>query len=245
VVKLRLHENLAAKLAAEAMIRNAEGDDDARALAGYYGARAGEYEDVYAKPERQADLARLRSLIPDYFRERHVLEVACGTGFWTLLLAGSAASVTATDVGEEVLAIARTKPRPAGGSPLEFRRADAFDLRGVPGAFDAAFAGFWLSHVSRADVGRFLCGLHDRLGAGARVMLLDNRYVEGSSTPIARADAVGNTYQRRALASGAEYEVLKNFATPDELREWIVAAGADSIDIVELAYYWYTTYNVG
>ena len=127
---------------------------------------------------------------------------------------------------------------------MHFRHADAFDLGGIPGEFDAAFAGFWLSHVSRPDVGRFLRGLHDRLGAGARVMLLDNRYVEGSSTPTVRVDAAGNTYQRRAIASGAEYEVLKNFPTPDELREWIVAAAADSIDVVELPYYWYTTYNV-
>jgi 2-polyprenyl-3-methyl-5-hydroxy-6-metoxy-1,4-benzoquinol methylase len=240
-----LSENLtAAKLAAESMNRNAAGDDAARALASYYAARAAEYENVYAKPERQADLARLRYLVGDYFRERRVLEVACGTGYWTLLLAGSAASVMATDVGEEVLAIARAKLLRDGPGHANVHRADAFDLSSVPGDFDAAFVGFWLSHVSRTDVNRFLHGLHSRLGRGARVMLLDNRYVQGSSTPIARTDAAGNSYQRRVLASGAEYEVLKNFPTPDEVREWVRAAGADSIDVVELPYYWYATYHV-
>jgi demethylmenaquinone methyltransferase/2-methoxy-6-polyprenyl-1,4-benzoquinol methylase len=105
-------------------------------------------------------------------------------------------------------------------------------------------AGFWLSHVRRDDVPRFLGGLNARLGPGARVMLLDNRYVEGSSTRIARTDASGNTYQRRTLASGAEYEVLKNFPTPDELRECLRTAGARSIEVVEVPYYWYATYDI-
>ena len=53
----------------------------------YYAARAAEYENVYAKPERQSDLARLRETVPAYFVGRRVLEVACGTGYWTRLIA--------------------------------------------------------------------------------------------------------------------------------------------------------------
>jgi protein-L-isoaspartate O-methyltransferase len=49
----------------------------------YYAARAREYEHIFAKPERQADLARLKELLPPMFANRRVLEVACGTGFRT------------------------------------------------------------------------------------------------------------------------------------------------------------------
>jgi ubiquinone/menaquinone biosynthesis C-methylase UbiE len=107
-------------------------------LASYYAARAAEYERVYAKPERQADLARLRRVVTRHFQGRRVLEVACGTGYWTVLLSAGAASVVATDVGAEVLEIARAKP--VRGSRVEFRQADAFDLAGVPGDFDAPFS---------------------------------------------------------------------------------------------------------
>ena len=48
-------------------------------------------------------------------------------------------------------------------------------------------------------------------------MFLDNNYVEGSSTPIARRDSDGNTFQKRTLEDGAEFEVLKNFPTGTEL----------------------------
>lgn len=43
---------------------------------------------------------------------------------------------------------------------------------------------------------------------------------------------------------GVEYEVLKNFPTPHELRERLRAAGARSIEVVELPYYWYATYDI-
>jgi 2-polyprenyl-3-methyl-5-hydroxy-6-metoxy-1,4-benzoquinol methylase len=212
-------------------------------LAGYYAARAAEYEMVYAKPERQRDLAAVRRVVADYFECRRVLEVACGTGYWTSQLALKAASVVATDVGAEVLEIARNKTMPDGAT-VEFLQADAFELQNVPRDFDAAFAGFWLSHVLREDVPRFLRGLHERLASGSRVMLLDNRYVEGSSTSIGRVDSAGNSYQRRVLENGADYEVLKNFPTPTQLRDWIGATGAQSIDVVELPYYWYVVYEL-
>jgi demethylmenaquinone methyltransferase/2-methoxy-6-polyprenyl-1,4-benzoquinol methylase len=79
---------------------------DATPLADYYAARVTEYEQVYAKPERQADLARLRLVVAEFARERRVLEVACGTGYWTVELARTAKSVVATDIGEAVLAVA-------------------------------------------------------------------------------------------------------------------------------------------
>ena len=84
--------------------------------------------------------------------------------------------------------------------------------------YDAAFAGFWWSHVLKRDLPRFLEGLHRVLAPGAQVVFLDNRYVEGSSTPVSRVDANGDSWQTRKLADGSTHEVLKNFPSGDELR---------------------------
>ena len=127
---------------------------------------------------------------------------------------------------------------------MTFTLADAFDLEAVPGHFDAAFAGFWWSHVPRATLSAFLEGFHDRLGPGTRVMFLDNRYVEGSSTPISRIDAAGNSYQRRTLSSGVTHEVLKNFPSMDEVRDCLSEHRATGVEAVELQYFWYATYSV-
>ena len=111
----------------------------------YYAGRAAEYEKIFEKPERQADLARMRTDIPALFKGERVLEIACGTGYWTPLIAEQAESVLATDFNEEPLAIARSKPYRKAN--VRFERADAYALPGWPQKFSACYAGFWWSHV--------------------------------------------------------------------------------------------------
>jgi len=201
----------------------------------YYAARAREYEAIYEKPERQADLRGLEALLPDLLANRRVLELACGTGYWTQFLARKARSVLAVDASSETLELAAAKPLPADRVVL--RVADVYDLPDELGLFDGAFAGFWWSHVPVREQARFLASLDQRLAAGARVVLLDNLYVEGSSTPISHSDEDGNTYQRRRLADGTEHVVLKNFPTENQLREAVGQFGS-SFRFVRLEYYW-------
>lgn len=201
----------------------------------YYAKRAREYEAIYEKAERQDELAWLRTRLPGLFRGRRVLEVACGTGYWTQFIAMEAKHVVACDINEPVLEVAREKPIPK--DKVTFLKADAFTLDGVPDGCDAAFAGFWWSHVKKADLGRFVAGLSRKLAPGSLVGVLDNRYVQGSSTPLSRRDAQGNTYQVRPLLSGETHEVLKNFPTADDLRE-AVRPWASDAHVEDVTYYW-------
>jgi len=210
-------------------------------LAEYYARRTAEYDEIYLKPERQADITRLAALIREELSGRRVLEVACGTGYWTQHIARVAASILACDINDEVLAIARS--RPYAEKRPEFAIFNAFELERLPAEFDAAFAGFWVSHVKRAELPVFLAGLRDRLKAPARVVLSDNVYVPGSSTPIAFTDDCGNTYQDRTLKDGSRHRVLKNFLTEQDL---LAAAGPDVSHprYVALEYYWFFAYTV-
>ena len=209
------------------------------ALAGYYARRAQEYERIFQKPERQDDLRALRSFVVEAFAGRHVLEIACGTGYWTQVLARSAASVTAVDVNDEVLEIARTKP--IDRERVVFGRADAYALPAFPSLFSGGLAGFWWSHVPKARLRSFLIGLHRALAPGATMVFIDNAYVEGSSTPVSRRDADGNTYQRRTLDDGSVHEVLKNFPTEEELRR-AVDGLASNVRVGFLPHFWILTY---
>jgi SAM-dependent methyltransferase len=206
-------------------------------LVDYYRRRAGEYEAIYAKPERQADLAILRKRIPERLGAGRILEVACGTGYWTGVIARNAASVTATDLAEEPMQIARSKVYERGN--VVFRAADAYALPKALGHFDAAFAGFWWSHVPRERIAEFVRSLHSRLEPDARVLLLDNRYVEGNSTPLVATDAAGNTYQDRRLADGSVTRIVKNFPTGDDLRRCL----SPDLTYQELDYYWLAEYR--
>ena len=210
-------------------------------LVEYYRRRAGEYEAIYAKPERQADLAVLRQEVPQRLAGRRVLEIACGTGYWTALVAPLAASVVATDMAEEPMAIARAKTYPP--DRVRFTCADAYDLPETLGRFDGALAMFWWSHIPLKQIGSFLASLHRRLERGARVILFDNLYIDGSSTPIAERDAEGNTYQLRSLADGTENRVLKNFPAERELHA-ALRAHAARFSYRALEYYWLAEYEL-
>jgi SAM-dependent methyltransferase len=214
---------------------------DGNGLAAYYARRASEYErDVYGKPERQADLDTLRSRVREVAAGQRVLELACGTGYWTQQLAEVAESVLATDINVEMLDIARARALPAG--KVVFAPADAWDLStaGIEPKFSQCFAGFLWSHVKRDEQGAFLERLTANLGKGTMLVLIDNIYVEGSSTSIARTDLDGNTYQIRTLANGERHEVLKNFPTDSTLRKKLAASVRD-IRIQRTEYYWMLT----
>lgn len=207
----------------------------------YYAQRAQIYERVYHKPERQSDLRAMESALAVPFAGRHVLELACGTGWWTPHGARLAASWLATDLNPETMAIAQNKAMPAC---VRFATVDAYTLAGIEGQrFDGAFAGFWWSHVPLARLRDWLALVHSRLERGAQVVLLDNRFVAGSSTAISRRDDEGNTYQRRTLDDGSVHEVLKNFPDRDGA---IAAAGERARDAVwhEHTHYWVLSYTL-
>lgn len=212
--------------------------ESACSLGDYYADRAAEYDEVYRKPERQADLARLKELLPPLVAGKRVLEIAAGTGYWTHVLATTAATVMATDATAETIAIAAQ--RDYGPAPVSLRTADAYQLDTVPGDFDLVFCGFWWSHIPRADVPRFLAGVRARTAPGTTLVLVDNRYVEGSSTPISRTSPDGDSYQVRQLADGREYEVIKNFPGREQLAADL-AHGAGELTWTELDYYWVAT----
>jgi SAM-dependent methyltransferase len=204
-------------------------------LGDYYADRAAEYDEVYRKPERQDDLARLKQLLPLQVAGKRVLEIAAGTGYWTQVLASTAAEIMATDLNAETIAIAAQ--RDYGPAPVALRTADAYELDSVPGEFDLVFCGFWWSHILRADIPKFLAGVRGRTGPGVQLVLVDNRYVPGSNTPVSRTGPDGDTYQRRSLADGREYEVLKNFPSREQLATDLETAATD-LAWTELEYYW-------
>jgi SAM-dependent methyltransferase len=204
-------------------------------LGEYYAERAAEYDEIYRKPERQADLAELRRLLPPLVAGKRVLEIAAGTGHWTQVLSATAAAITATDLNAETIAIATQ--RQYGPADVSMQTADAYRLDTVPGDFDLVFCGFWWSHIRRADIARFLAGLRVRTGPGTGLILLDNRYVPGSNHPVTRTSPDGDTYQLRELADGRSYEVLKNFPDRPQL-EVDLAEAAVGLTWTELEYYW-------
>jgi demethylmenaquinone methyltransferase/2-methoxy-6-polyprenyl-1,4-benzoquinol methylase len=206
----------------------------------YYSQRAKEYEKVYDRPERQEDLKNLGLKLQDSLYGHRVLEVACGTGYWTQVIANSAQFILASDQSLETLEIARTKDLPQ--NRVTFVQDDAYTLKQANGNFTAGFAGFWWSHIPKSKIREFLTVLHSKILPGSRVVFVDNEFKEGNSTPFSRTDVEGNTYQTRELSDGSSYEVIKNFPTAQDFNEALKGL-AEDIVITRQNYFWILEYK--
>jgi 2-polyprenyl-3-methyl-5-hydroxy-6-metoxy-1,4-benzoquinol methylase len=211
-------------------------------LAEYYARRAREYERIYERddPVRQGELRDIAAAMRRAISDRHVLEIACGTGYWTAVIAEAAASVVATDISAEMLAVARDKALQAG--TVEFRVGDAFRLEEIRGRFDAAVAMFWLSHVPRDQMSAFLEQLHGRLPGDAVVFLADNVFVPGVGGELVARPGCTDTFKHRTLKNGSQYEIVKNYYDADELQVLLQPWARDlRIDVGTC--YWQAVYH--
>lgn len=153
----------------------------------------------------------------EYMTGKDVLEIACGTGNWTQVLAKRARSVLATDIKKSVLEIARTKSY-MGGKVI-FKVADAYALETVNGKFNAAFAVDWWSHIPKSMISAFVKGLHRKLHTGARVIFIDMLPSESLDRMFSHYDKEGNLIHKRSLPDGQEFYVVKNFPAKIELMD--------------------------
>ena len=204
----------------------------------YYAERAAEYDRVYSHPAWARDLPRLGERIEALFPGRRVFEVACGTGYWTERLARVAARVHAEDLSAETLALARR--RPYAPATVTLARHDAY-LPGI-GGFDGGLAALWLSHVDLARMDDFLAAFHSRLERGAVVFMFDERDTPDRRAPASRVDEAGNRYERRRLAAGGEFEIVKNFFDGDGLARRLAAHGRAFV-FEELERFWMLAYR--
>lgn len=210
-------------------------------LALYYAHRAGEFEEAYRIPERKADLAQLADLLRELVAGERVLEVACGTGYWTQAMAATASTILATDINEPMLALARQ--RVYGRARVEFAAADAWHLEGRAGDFTTGASMFWWSHLPRSRISNFLTGFHACLQPGARVVFADHLPTDCRWMPPACVDAEGNTYQRRCLHSGEVFNIIKNYPDESEVRA-ALAGLATEVHYTRLANVWLLYYRL-
>jgi len=207
-------------------------------LVGYYAKSAAHVERVYDKPERQDDLAELRDEVAQVLRGHVVLELACGSGYWTSVIAETADSVVATDIDPGMIELAQR--RAVAGGKVRFRVADALALPDDIGDFTAVFVGFYWSHLERDEQEHLLAQLRKRLGKDVLLVLADDTYVEGSSETVARTDSQGTTWQIVVAPDGARCEIPKSYPSDSALRKRL-ASSVREIKIVRLEYYWLLT----
>jgi len=193
----------------------------------YYVARAPEYDDWWFRRGRYAvddeaarrwfaDVAELELELERFAPRGDVLELAAGTGTWTLQLLRYADRVTAVDAVPEVVELNRAKT----GGAAEYVLADVFCWE-PSRTFDVCFFAFWLSHVPSSRFAAFWSLVDRALKRDGRVFLIDNAHL---GDPRHLVSAEGEV-ARRSVADGREFEIVKRSWAPPDLEREVAALG--------------------
>jgi len=94
----------------------------------YYRKRARGFEEEFyqgSNPVRQRELQIIVDFSKRTFKNRRVLDVACGTGCWTQVVSETARSIVGVDIAQEMLEVAKTKIYKC---PVSFCKGDAYGL---------------------------------------------------------------------------------------------------------------------
>ena len=206
----------------------------------YYRARAGEYDEWFLRegrydrgPQHRAEwfseVALVETALRHELQAGDVLELACGTGWWTRHLAWQHPRDVAIDGSPEAIALNRQR---VNSDVVEYVVGDLFSWQ-PDTRYDSVFFGFWLSHVPPEHFERFWANVRASLKNEGRVFFVDS-LLEQSSTAHDhdRLDRTG-VVQRR-LNDGREFSIVKVFYEPADLegrvnelgwRGWVRSTG--------------------
>ena len=207
----------------------------------YYRARAPEYDKWFRREglhdwgeEQNArwrgELEEVQAALDRFAPAGEVLELAYGTGEWTLRLAATASRVTGIDAAPEMRDRASAKLRAAGHTNVDLLIGDLFAWE-PDKVYDAVVFAFWLSHVPLDRADRFWENVRESLRPGGRFFLADSARVrtsEKSELPgvIVERNIVHHSsgeldlaasFDLRRLEDGRRYRVVNRSFHPDEL----------------------------
>jgi demethylmenaquinone methyltransferase/2-methoxy-6-polyprenyl-1,4-benzoquinol methylase len=199
----------------------------------YYRARAAEYDEWFLRQGRydrgaehraewMREVARVRAVLTPVIPRGSVLELACGTGLWTEILAQHASRVVAVDAAPETIALNTARVH---SDHVEYVLADIFSWR-TQERFDLIFFAFWLSHVPTSRFDAFWTHVRTCLKPGGRVFFVDS-LLEQTHAAVDHGPLDTSGVIRRRLNDGREFDIVKVFYEPADLARRLRDLGWD------------------
>jgi SAM-dependent methyltransferase len=176
----------------------------------YYGHRARDW-DQWIRNYMRGTEAEFDEILAASPLDGDILEMACGTGYWTEKLSRIARHVTALDASSDMLDVLQSR----GLANVAALRADLFSWN-PPTQWDGVFFAHWLAHVPDERFEHFWQVVDAALLPGGHVVCVDvtpaekrieEEIVEDGAIPITR----------RRLKDGRRFDVVKKYWEPDEL----------------------------
>lgn len=199
----------------------------------YYKARANEYDEWYLRQGRYdygeewnrkwfSEVDELKDILKKFNPRGRVLELACGTGWWTEELVKYADSITAIDAVSDVIEINRRKLQ---SNKVKYLESDIFNFRPKSNYYDVVFFSFWISHVPEEKFNDFWVRISLALKPKGRVFFIDNLQSERKIMEGKKLQKTEVTVSVRILKNGSKFKVVKNFYEPKDLEKKLKVLG--------------------
>jgi ubiquinone/menaquinone biosynthesis C-methylase UbiE len=194
----------------------------------YYDERAEEYDDVYQgegpairryADRYQQNTAEVCEIVAG-FGHGHLIDIACGTGFWAPHYAQNCKRFTFVDQSAGMLA--ECKKRVAGlGLGLtgvsRFVQGNVFDIALKPATYDCALVGFLLSHFTPEQEDAFFEKLEEILKPAAQLMIIDSYWSERRQAGGKKREGE----QERTLNDGRTFKIYKKYFVESDIEEML------------------------
>ena len=190
-------------------------DDEIRqGMMSYYSERADEYDEIYLgeghatiDPDAyKRDVAKVSEMVSG-FGKGHLIDIACGTGFWLPYYARNCNQMTFLDQSDRMLSKCKDRVEESGvtDTPI-FIQGDFFDVALETSRYDCALVGFLLSHLTSEQEQVFFGKLKEILKTNSQLMFIDSVWNERRGQYREKEGI-----QERALNDGRTYRIYKRY----------------------------------
>jgi len=143
-------------------------------------------------------------------KNKEVLELACGPGFWSKHVNTTAKSLLCTDINNHKL------------GNINFEQVDNYNFPKFNKKFDICFAVDWFCHLDKRVIKTHLKSIYCRLKKNGQIVFCDQMegmQLNGLYFGNDNKDDFGNNISFRFI-NNKKFNIIKNFYTDDEYKEF-------------------------
>jgi len=198
----------------------------------YYDERAEEYDEIYLGKGHTTidpdvyknDVAKVSAVV-SRFGKGHLIDIACGAGFWLPHYARNCSQITFLDQSGRMLSKCKDRVESLGlAITLNFIQGDFLDVSLETSQYDCALVGFFLSHLTSEQEKAFFGRLGEILKPNPQLMFIDSAWNKKREQYREREG-----FQERVLNDGRRFRVYKRYFDKSDVEEMFKRYGFEVI----------------
>lgn len=193
-----------------------------REMMSYYDERAEEYDEIYLGTSHatidadvyRKDVAKVSEMV-SRFGKGHLIDIACGAGFWLPNYARNCNQITFLDQSARMLSKCKDRVEELGLADISsFIQGDFLDVNLEASKYDCGLVGFLLSHLTLEQEKTFFRKLEEILKPNPQLMFIDSAWNKRRQRYREKEGV-----QERVLNEGRIFRVYKRYFDKSDVEE--------------------------